>query len=246
MSYLDKTVPTLVVVTILFGAAAASIGQTAPGETALDSRGWNVDGRVTDHDNTRLNGTVFDSHGKPLSKVEIWVVNDLLRTSRLRFRTQGNGDYRVRGLGRIYTEEDVLGIVLRLSFSREGFQPFSALAAVERNGAAELYPILWPEGESPALSGWYAFVQGRVTDAEGKGIKKATVTLTSAAGSAVLAKTQTVKNGFYRALLWNAPASLIVSASAPGFNARQEPLVLEGTPRSDMVATVPQDLVLSR
>lgn len=246
MSCLERSLPTLVAVAILFGVPAASAGQVAAGETALDSRGWSVDGTVTDRDNTRLNGTVFDPHGKPLSKVEIWVANDLLLTSRLRFRTMGNGEYRVRNLGRIYTEEDVLGIVLRVSFSREGYQPFSALAAVERNGAAELHPILWPEGESTAPAGWCAFVLGRVTNTEGKGVKKATVTLTSAAGSEVLAEARTAKNGSYRALLWNAPASLIVSASAPGFNAGQEPLVLEGTPRSDMVATVTRDLVLSR
>ena len=246
MSYLERSFPTLVAVAILFGVAAASAGQVAAGETALDSRGSNIVGTVTDRDNTRVNGTVFDPRGKPLSKVEIWVANDLLLTSRLRFRTMGNGDYRVRNLGRIYTQEDVLGILLRLSFDREGYQPFSALAAVERNGAAELHPILWPDGESPAPAGWCAFVQGRVTNAEGKGVKKATVTLTSAAGSDMLVQTLTAKNGSYRALLWNAPASLIVSANAPGFNAGQEPLVLEGTPRTDMVATVTLDLVLRR
>ncbi len=242
----DRSLLAVAVLAVLFGVAAAAAGQVSTSDTALDSRGWNVEGSVSDRDNTRVNGTVFDSRGNPLSKVEIWVANDLLLTSRLRFRTMSDGVYRVRNIGRIYTDEDVLGIVLRMSFNREGYQSFTALAAIARNGAADLHPILWPEGESPVADGWSVFVQGRVSDEKGKGVKKAKVTLTSASGSEVLAETTTAKNGSYRALLWTAPASLVVSVSAPGFDPGHEPLVLEGAPRSDLVATVTRDLVLKR
>ena len=105
---------------------------------------------------------------------------------------------------------------------------------------------MWREGESPQGNGWCVVVQGTVSAAGRKGVKKAIVTITSPLDPDFRVQAKAEKDGAYRALLWNAPASLKVSATADGFSPAEKSLVLEGAPRTDMVARVGQDLVLAR
>ena len=101
--------------------SAAPLAAQAPADRS-DARGSSVDGLSGGRDNTRVQGTVFDSQGKPMSKVEMWVMNDDSPSARMRMRTRSDGDYLVRGLGRLYTVDDVYGIVLRISFETPGYR----------------------------------------------------------------------------------------------------------------------------
>ena len=205
----------LIVATSAPGQTSAD-AQTGPGQTEPDSRGWSVTGRITDRDNTRVAGIVYDPQGNPLPKVEIWVTNHDAPGVRVRLRTKPIGSYLARNLARLYTVDDVFGITLRLSFERDGYQPFEVLAGVARNGLVEIHPILWPDGDSPTTTGWCVVVKGKVSSADGKGIKKAAVTITSPIDPAFRVETTVAKNGSYQALIWNAPATLTVTATAPG------------------------------
>ncbi len=218
---------------------------TTAGAQDQDGRGWNLEGTIADRDNTRVMGTVYDSQGNPLPKVAIWVANDEIPATRMRSRTRPDGGFLVRSIQRLYTDrpEDRLGIVLRLTFEKEGFRTLVVVAPVARNSLLDVLPVLWREGETPQLDGWCALVQGTVTSAGGKGVKNSTVAITSPLDPDLRVETETDKSGSYRVLIWNAPASLTVTAMAGGLSTAKD-LNLVGTPRTDMVASVTQDLVL--
>jgi hypothetical protein len=158
---------------------------------------------------------------------------------------QVDGSFLVRDSAQLYTQEDVLGIVLRLSFEKEGYEPLEVTVAVERNALAEVHPILWRPEETPQGNDWCIVVQGTVSAAGRKRVKKALVTITSPLDPGFELQAKVGKNGTYRALLWNAPASLKISATAAGFSSVESTLILKGAPRTNMVAQVAQDLVLA-
>ena len=211
----------------------------------LNSGGWTLEGSITDRDNTRVLGTVYDSEGNPQPKVVIWVANNQILSSRVRIRTRSDGSFLVRDIAQLYTQEDVLGIVLRLSFEKEGYEPLEVTVAVERNALAEVHPILWRPEETPQGNDWCIVVQGTVSAAGRKRVKKALVTITSPLDPGFELQAKVGKNGTYRALLWNAPSSLKISATAAGFSSVESTLILEGAPRTNMVAQVAQNLVLA-
>ena len=220
-------------------------GAQPTGPTDFNSGGWTLEGSITDRDNTRVLGTVYDSEGNPQPKVVIWVANNQILSSRVRIRTRSDGSFLVRDIAQLYTQEDVLGIVLRLSFEKEGYEPLEVTVAVERNALAEVHPILWRPEETPQGNDWCIVVQGTVSAAGRKRVKQALVTITSPLDPGFELQAKVGKNGTYRALLWNAPASLKISATAAGFSSVESTLILEGAPRTNMVAQVAQDLVLA-
>jgi len=220
--------------------AAGALTAQAPADTS-DARGSTLDSTAGGRDNTRVQGTVFDSQGNPMPKVEMWVMNDDSPADRLRMRTRGSGEYLVRSVGRLYTRDDVYGIRLRISFEAPGYRTVEIRTAVETNGLVDVYPILWKESEDPSeMTEWCLVLKGKVANAKGKGIKGVTVTVTDPGGSDLNVQAITQKGGIYEALLWRVPSIVRVTANSGGAE-QQETLSFAGSPRTDVVAMVVQD-----
>lgn len=195
--------------TLLGLLSAPSFGQDLSGDTA---------GITGTRDNTRLQGTAFDSSGSPITEVEIWVSNDAAPADRLRAKTRKTGTYLVRGLGQIYSREDVEGIMLRVMFEKSGHRNVQVVIGVEKNGLARVFPILYRDDETPHISGVTTLLTGKVTDSKGKPVKGAQVSIRTrgddAADDATPVVATTAKNGEYEALLWQAPGKVQVTVSS--------------------------------
>ena len=176
-----------------------------------------------------------------MPKVEMWVMNDDSPADRLRMRTRGSGEYLVRSVGRLYTQDDVYGINLRISFEAPGYRTAEIRTAVESNALVDVYPILWKESEDPSqMTEWCLILRGKVSNAKGKGIRDVTVTVSDPAGSDLNVQATTEKSGIYEVLLWRVPSTLRITADFGGVE-QQETLSFEGSPRTDVVAMIGQD-----
>jgi hypothetical protein len=211
--------------------------------SAQNEGGADITGNITDRDNTRVYGTVYDPDGNPIPKVDVWVTNDRAPANRQRVKSRPTGSYQVRDVTRLYTQDDIYGIVLRLRFEAPGMQTQEIKVPVEKNSLAEIFPILWPEGADPSASdGWCVIVKGTVKNAKGKPVKNAVVRVTSPDDPELAVEVTAGKKGDYEALLWNAPSSLLVHATGSDGATAEEKLDLGGEKRTDLVAMIPQDL----
>jgi hypothetical protein len=209
------------------------------------NEGTDTTGTITDRDNTRVGGTVYDSSGKPLADVDIWVANDASPSQRMRTRSRKTGSYLARGLGPLYTERDVLGIVLRVSFELPGHRTVEAKVAVEKNELGALYPVLYQEGEEPPGAGrLHGRLSGVVTGANGKPVREATVRATVADEPGFAVETVSGKDGRYELLLWNAPVKLELQVSAAGQQELRREVVFDPPQRPDLVEQGTLDLAL--
>jgi hypothetical protein len=208
------------------------------------NEGTDTTGTITDRDNTRVGGTAYDSSGKPLPEVEIWVANDASPSQRMRTRTRKTGSYLARGLGPLYTERDVYGVVLRVSFQLPGYQPVEAKVAVEKNELGTVHPILYREGESPPEGRLEVSLGGTITGADGKPVRGATVRVRSDAAPELAAEAVTAKDGRYDLLLWGAPPKVDLEVTATGAQPLRREVVFDPPQRRDVVELATLDLVL--
>ena len=209
------------------------------------NEGADTTGTITDRDNTRVGGTVYDASGKPLPDVDIWVANDASPSQRMRTRTRKTGSYLARGLGPLYTERDVYGVVLRVSFELPGHRLVEAKVAVEKNALGALYPVLYREGEEPPGAGrLHGRLIGVVTGANGKPVREATVRVRAADEPGFAVETVTGKDGRYELLLWNAPAKVELQVSAAGQQELRREVVFDPPQRPDIVELGTLDLAL--
>jgi protocatechuate 3,4-dioxygenase beta subunit len=206
--------------------------------------GTDTTGTITDRDNTRVLGAVYDAQGNPLSDVNIWVANDDAPAQRQRTRTRKTGTYLARGIGPLYTEYNVEGITLRLTFEKDGHQTVEATVGVRKNEIAALHPILWPQGVEPAMDGVCVVLTGRVTDARGKPARNATVKVTSGQDSELAVEAPTSKDGAYELLLWNAPRQVRLEVAAAGEPSWSQEISLSDPARLDLVQVATFDVPL--
>jgi len=210
-------------------------------------RGVDITGSVTDRDNTRVTGTVYSPEGEPMADVDIWVTNDDAPSERLRLKTRKTGNYLARSLYRIYTERNIEGIMLRLTFEKPGYRSVTATVPVRKNALGELNPILFPEGrEMPAVeeTGFCMKLAGQISDPGGKAVKGATVVVTSPDDEDLRVEATVAKDGSYEVLLWRAPADVLLETTAPGQPASSVRLTLPTPERADVVAVGRHDIVL--
>ncbi len=228
-------------VVLAVGFAGGALGQD-PGQVDVggDLRGGDVSVGAGGRDNTRVQGTVFDSSGQPMPEVQIWAQNHNAPADRVRGRTRKTGSYLVRNLIRLYTRDDVYGLTMRMRFEKAGYKTVEAVADVEKNGLTRLFPIMYREDEEPKLSGFCAVLTGTVANAKGKGIKGATVKVT---GGDFAAETTTVGGGEYEVVLWNAPGEVTVMVdSAKG--SRQTAVTIQPAPRPDVLIPQTHDVTI--
>ncbi|HUP24941.1 MAG TPA: carboxypeptidase-like regulatory domain-containing protein [Thermoanaerobaculia bacterium] len=209
------------------------------------NEGTDTTGSITDRDNTRVGGTVYDASGNPLPEVEIWVANDASPSQRMRTRTRKTGSYLARGLGQLYTERDVYGVVLRLSFELQGHVGVETKVAVEKNALAVLHPILYREGEAmPDGDRLHASLVGVITVSNGKPVREATVRVKSPEDPASSWEAVTGKDGRYELLLWNSPMALELEVTGPGQQVLRREVAFDPPQRRDVVEPATLDLVL--
>lgn len=217
---------------------------TAP--AAAQNRGADITGTITDRDNTRASGTVFDSSGQPMTDVDIWIQNDDAPAERMRAKARKTGSYLARGLIRLYDERNVTGISLRLTFEKPGYQTVVAVVDVAKNGLAAVYPILWPEGAEPEMSGVTMLLVGRIQDDRGKGVKNAKMTVTGAEVEGFHAAAEVAKDGSYEVLLWNAPSAVRIEIAAAGIEPFVEEVALSSPERFDLAQVARRDFEIQR
>ena len=182
---------------------------------------------------------VFSYHG------DIWVANDASPSQRMRARTRKTGSYLARGLGPIYTERDIYGVVLRVSFELPGHRGVEAKIAVQKNELGTLHPILYREGDAmPAADRLHVSLSGVVTGSNGKPVREATVRARSAADPALAAEAVTAKDGRYELLLWNAPTQVELEVVAPGQAELRREVAFDVPERRDVVEMATLDLAL--
>ena len=223
----------------LLAIAAPALGQD-PGQVNVggDLRGGDVTGTAGGRDNTRVFGTILDSSGNPLSDVDIWYQNDNSPAFRLRAKGRKTGSYLLRNMGRLYSREDYEGIVLRLTFERDGYRTNLVRVSVQRDGTQQVYPILFRDGESMEPEGIRTVLVGRVQDKRGKAVKGGgEVTVTSGDGT-FEATGPIEKNGEYAVVLWDAPEIVNTSFKLAKGGVRDEIVNLKASPRPDLA--VPQ------
>lgn len=211
---------------------AATVGAQLP---PRQQEGTDLTGGVRDRDNTRVTGMVYGPEGEPLTDVDIWVSNDDAPAHRLRAKSRKTGSYLVRNMVRLYTEHNLQGINLRLSFEKPGYQTVETRIGVARNELATVSPILWPEGVEPRSPGARMLLSGRIEDARGKPVSRATVTVTVAGDGERLAETTAAKGGEYELLLWDVPEQLELEVTPPGGDPVVRPLTVEAGARADLV-----------
>ena len=216
--------------------ASAAVAQG--GDTGQDLRGSSIEGGVTDRDNTRVQGTVFDSAGQIMPDVQIWGMNHNAPATRLRARTRKTGSFLLRNFGRIYERDDVYGLTMRVQFEKPGYRTVEVIADVQKNGITRIFPILFKEGQDPSMTGICTVLTGTVTNAKGKPIKGAKIKIT-ADGFEALAET---KGGEYEVVLWNAPQQVTVDVESSA-GSHQEIVDLQPAPRPDVF--LPQTLDVS-
>ncbi|HVS14394.1 MAG TPA: carboxypeptidase-like regulatory domain-containing protein [Thermoanaerobaculia bacterium] len=209
-----------------------------------DNVGTDGTGTITDRDNTRVQGIAYDPEGNPLADVQIWVANHDAPAERQRTRTRKTGTYLARNLGPLFTEFNVQGVSLRLTFEKDGHQTVEATVGVRKNELGTLHPILWPQGVGPEMDGVCVVLTGRVTDARGKPARNATVKVASAEDPALALETTTAKDGSYELLLWNVPRQVRLEVNAPGEAPFTQPIALSEPTRLDLVQVATFDVPL--
>ncbi|MEM1248101.1 MAG: carboxypeptidase-like regulatory domain-containing protein [Acidobacteriota bacterium] len=224
--------------TLALIATAAAHAQNV--NSNQDMRGSSVAGSIGDRDNSRVQGTVFDSSGSPMSDVQIWAMNHNSPADRIRARTRKTGTYLLRNFERIYTRDDVYGVTMRVQFEKAGYQTVEVVADVEKNGLTRVFPVLYADGEQVGMTGVCAMLTGRITNAKGKGVKGSTVKVS---GDGFSAEVAAAKNGEYELLLWNAPAQVTLEIESAQGTASQ-PLELTAAPRADVFLTQVVDVTL--
>jgi hypothetical protein len=227
---------------LLVLAAGASSARQLPEDL---NEGADTTGTITDRDNTRVGGIAYDSSGKPLPDVDIWVANDASPSQRMRTRSRKTGGYLARGLGPLYTEHDIYGVVLRLTFELPGHRMVESKVAVEKNELGTLHPILFREGEEPPSGGdrMAVALSGLVTGKNGKPARGAAVRVSVAEDPSFAAETVTAKDGRYEVLLWNVPTKVQLEVSANPDSLRRE-VVFDPPQRRDQVVLASLDLDL--
>ncbi len=233
----------IVFLAVLFPLVALCAPLSAQEVTSDLSQGADISGAVNDRDTTRVFGTIYDSSGAALSKVDIRVFNDQAPANEVRTRSRKTGSYVARNFGRLYTERDIYGLQVRVRFESAGFVPAEIVSAVEKNNGLELNPILWRDGEQPAMDGWCLVLTGKLTNAKGKKVKDGAVRITSPDDPSIDVEATVEKSGIYRAVIWNGPGSLQINATGNG-TSETRPITLDGQPRHDLVAQIVQDIAL--
>ncbi len=224
----------LVASTALLVAAPTMAQDPGAVNVGGDLRGGDVTGRAGARDNTRVVGIILDSSGNPLPDVDIWVQNDNSPAARTRAKGRKTGTYLLRNMGRLYSREDYEGIVLRVTFEKDGYVSNVVRVAVQRDGLERVYPILFREGESTSHEGVRAVLVGQVTNKRGKAVKGGgTVTLDSGDGS-FQATGQIEKNGEFEIVVWDAPERVNASFEMAQGGARDVILELRPSPRPDL------------
>ena len=242
------------ITTVGTAVAAWVLGLWVTAPTGLWSRqlpedlneGADTTGTITDRDNTRVGGIVYDASGKPLPEVDIWVANDASPSQRLRARTRKTGAYLARGLGSLYTERDVYGIVMRVTFELPGYRMVEAKVAVEKNELGILHPILFRSDEQPpsAPDRLTASLSGVVMGKNGKPAREAVVKVSAASDPAVAAQATTAKDGRYELLLWNVPTTVQLEVAA-GQDSLRRDVTFDPPARRDVVEVATLDLNLA-
>lgn len=225
-----------------FWTAASLIAQ--PADT--DPYGTSGDfGAISDRENTRLMGTVFDTSGQPMPDVLIWVVNDEAPAAQARSRTRKTGNYLVRGMANLYTEHDVYGITARARFEKEGHQTVTARIGISKNGVERLYPVMIPEGEEFAPEGFLAVLVGSVVDTKGKGVKGVVVEALQD-GERLAVSEPTKGNGEFEFVLWDVGEMIELVATTKKGDRFESAVPLSPRPQVDVVLAQPVNLVVER
>jgi hypothetical protein len=224
--------------------AACALLSAAELHARQPNEGASITGDVTDRDNTRVAGTVYDHQGQALASVNIWVINNDAPARRERTRTRKTGTYLARNLGDLLEEFNLEGINLRLLFEREGYRSVETTVGVARNGLGIVHPILWPAGVEPAAEGVYAMLTGKVTGANGKPVRDAKLTIGSPESAALTIEVEVAKDGTYEALLWEAPRVLRLEVTAPGAEPWSQEISMAEQERPDLVQLATYDISL--
>jgi hypothetical protein len=182
-------------------------------------RGADITMMVSRPDKTRVSGLVFGSDGAVLNDIDLWVTNDNAPANRIRARTRKNGTFLLRHLDRLFTRDDVEGIVLRVLFEKDGYRSTETTVSVPKNGLGSVHVILYTNEEEPFLEELCAVVKGRLQDRKGKPVKRTRVTVSSLKGE-LLAETTSDGDGRYTLALWNAPEVVELEASDGTLEAR--------------------------
>ncbi|MEE2775929.1 MAG: carboxypeptidase-like regulatory domain-containing protein [Acidobacteriota bacterium] len=238
-----STLPILLAATLTGLAPAVAASAQAPAGAGGDSRGDNVEGNIGSRDNTRAYGTVYDPAGKVLGKVDVWVMNDNAPAARMRLKSRPTGSYQVRNVGRLYNQDDIYGIVLRLRFEAPGYRTAEYIVPVERNEIVWLHPVMWPEDQEPSDDVRRVMVMGRLRNAKGKKIKDGSIVVTSPHDASLRVEVAAAKDGSFEALLWNAPSRITVQASA-GAVTGEKKLDVSAATRHDLVTIVASNITL--
>ncbi len=195
---------------------------------------------IAQQDSTRGGGVIYDSQGNPMPKVEMWIQNDNAPADRARGRSRATGAYLVRGIGRLFTERDMAGIMLRLTFEAEGFESLVLRVAAPVNTYTELSPILAKPGEDLSAMRPCLMLRGKVSRGGKKGIRDVVVTVSSPDDPELAVQATTAKDGTYEVLLWGAPPSLVVTATN-GSDEQTKETSTGGQPVHDRVSVIQQD-----
>ena len=216
----------------------------APPANAQRNEGVDITGNVSDRDNTRVAGTVYDHEGNPMTNVNIWVVNHDAPANRQRTRTRKTGAYLARNLAPLLEEFNLEGINLRLTFEKDGYRSVETTIGVARNALGTVHPILWPQGQEPGAERIYAVLTGRITTPDGKPARGATLEVGSPESPEMSVEAEVAKDGTYEVLLWDAPRILRLDVEAPGEEAFSEEISLSAQERPDLIQVATYDIAL--
>lgn len=200
------------------------------------NQGTSTDSAVSRNNLTRVYGTVYDSRGEPLPDVDIWIANNVAPANRLRSRTKGTGSFNARNLGRVFTERDLGGVDLRLTFETDGYRDFEVVVGVARDAGERVDVMLLEEGEEPEIQGVNCVLTGKIANAKGKGIKGATAKVSWEGRDEM--SLQTAKGGEYEFLLWGAPEMVHLEVTGPGMSPYTADIPLEAHENAAIVATM--------
>ncbi len=228
----------LVFVALAVGSSLA--GHAQQGIPVPSNQGAATGGAVGRNNLTRVYGTVFDSSGKPLPDVDIWIANNVAPADRLRSRTRGTGSFNARNLDRVFTERDLGGVDLRLTFELDGYRDFEVVVGVARDAGERVDVMLLEEGEDPEIEGINCVLAGKIANAKGKGIKGATVQVSWEGGDPMTF--ETAKDGHYEFLLWSAPETVHLDVTGPGMSPYSTDIPLQAHDNAAIVATMVHDV----
>ena len=138
-------------------------------------------------------------------------------------------------MGRIFSREDYEGLTVRVTFERNGFRSVIARVRVQRDGAQQLYPILFREGESMVSQGIRTVLAGRVQDRRGKPVKGGGEVAIASGDGAFQASGPIEKNGEFAIVLWDAPELVNASFRMTKGGSRDDIIELKPSPQADVV-----------